>query len=417
MMEEKTPPFFSIIIPMFNVADRISISVKGLVKQTCQDFEVHFVDDKSTDDTVYQLNTLIRKFHERFFVHELTKNVGCGPARNIGVKHARGQYLIFHDADDWLDSEALYFLKEHILDNAMPDVTVYQYTVSDTDKRIKRHANSKLKKMPGEINGLSMFKAICNGDINPSTWNKVFKRSNWQNHELNFLEHFIYEDLAFMPYACLFMNRVTFCNNARYCYYHNPAGITYEMSNRQANAPFDSLNGLKGLLVTLSNYEQIKNDFYKLAFNTFHHNYFYANRMDLFNDEQTLIYSENLVKFCDQNELHVLHILSNSKMLELVQAILIQLRARNLKQNQKAEFKIQDVELLIDHYSILSNQIDLTLEFVGESSPLQNKRIEKVALLEMKMLKLKRKNHKLRSSFIYWIGQYVAYWLKRIIGK
>jgi glycosyltransferase involved in cell wall biosynthesis len=416
MMEHVAEPFFSIIIPMYNVEDRISVAFEGLRAQTCQDFEVHFVDDKSSDGTIEALHALIKK-NDRKFVHELPINMGAGPARNRGAEQAKGQYLVFHDADDWLDEEALELLKKHIVANSFPDAIVFQYSVFDINRKVKRRVKRTLEKLPSEMDGQDMFRAICRGEINLATWNKAFKRSNWRKNKLKFHPSHIYEDLAFIPYACLFMERVTICLDARYCYFHNPDGVTFELSDRQANAPFDALNDLQVLLEEVPNYLLLVDDFIRLAFNTFHYRFFYANRKNIFSDQQTLIYLDNIIQFCKLNGLKTIDLLNSNRALDLIEGLLLQLKVRGLRQDLKFELNMETMLELFDHYTVLSRQMDLTLEYSGEEEDLQNKWIAKETLLEKKIGKLKRKNERLKSSFTFWVAQYVTYWFNKILGR
>ena len=413
-MRNSESPFFSVIIPMYNVEDRIEIAVRGLQKQTCQAFEVHLVDDQSTDRTL-NVATSLCKGDSKFRVHALSVNSGAGPARNKGVEFAGGKYLLFHDADDWLDKNALHSLKEHIEDQSYPDVTIFQYVVFNRNKEIILKTNKSIERLPRELDGVSSFKAICKGDLNPTTWNKVFKRSTWQENNLNFQASFIYEDLAFIPYALLFMKTVTICNDARYCYYHNAEGVTYELSDRQAHASLAALSGLQELLQTSLYYPLILHDFTRLAFHTFHHNFFFADRKDSFTDQQIIIYMENILRFCKNNSLKIVHVLSNDKALELIEELFLQIRTRGLPQ-PKYELSFNEIEDLMDHYTVMARQVKLNLSYSGDLEQIQNDWLVKENTLTKRIRQLKRKNERLKRNFFYWFPQSIGYWFKKFKG-
>ena len=93
-------PLLSVVVPFYGVQDDIEECLQSLRTQTLADLEVVLVDDGSPDGS--------RAVAERFvaadprFVLVIQPNQGLGPARNTGVRHARGRYLAFADSDDVL---------------------------------------------------------------------------------------------------------------------------------------------------------------------------------------------------------------------------------------------------------------------------------------------------------------------------
>ncbi len=87
---------FSVVIPLYNKADLIARTVRSVLAQTCQDFEIVIIDDGSTDDYASALST-IQDPRIRIIRQE---NQGAGAARNRGVDEATGRYIAFLDSDD-----------------------------------------------------------------------------------------------------------------------------------------------------------------------------------------------------------------------------------------------------------------------------------------------------------------------------
>ncbi len=97
-MESSTanPPFFSVIVPLYNKEKHIAETLQSVEKQSFQDLEIVVVDDGSTDGGL----TIARNLHlnrTRIFTQ---KNQGSAAARNHGAQEARGQFFCFLDADD-----------------------------------------------------------------------------------------------------------------------------------------------------------------------------------------------------------------------------------------------------------------------------------------------------------------------------
>ena len=96
-------PAISFVIPAYNAADTLSVTVRSLQAQTRPDWQAVIVDDGSADST-YQVAQDLAAQDPRIKV--LTqKNGGVSAARNTGVEAAEAPYICLLDADDWLDRQ------------------------------------------------------------------------------------------------------------------------------------------------------------------------------------------------------------------------------------------------------------------------------------------------------------------------
>lgn len=103
----------SVILPVYNVEKYIDCSLKSICGQTHQNLEILLIDDGSTDNSLQKCkewaerDTRIRVYHQ--------KNAGASAARNAGIELATGKYIMFMDADDWIEKrmlEVLYSMAE-----------------------------------------------------------------------------------------------------------------------------------------------------------------------------------------------------------------------------------------------------------------------------------------------------------------
>ena len=100
MTLRKKNPIFSVVIPIFNAEKYIVDTVRSVLRQTFKDFEVILVDDFSTDNTP-AICGLIAEQNKNVKYIRTARNYGCpGGPRNLGVRHADGEYVAFLDADD-----------------------------------------------------------------------------------------------------------------------------------------------------------------------------------------------------------------------------------------------------------------------------------------------------------------------------
>ena len=122
---------FSVIIPNYNSEKYIEKCIKSVLEQTYKNFEIIVCDDISTDKSVDIIKKLLRK--KDTLIVNTTKRLSGG-TRNECIKHAKGDYIVCIDCDDWLiDNQVLQNLKDHIEDINYPDIvyTGYEMIVKD----------------------------------------------------------------------------------------------------------------------------------------------------------------------------------------------------------------------------------------------------------------------------------------------
>lgn len=140
--------FLSIVIPIYNGADTIKRCLDSIWSQELpeNDFEVICVDDCSTDNT-RELLADIQREHSQLRVLMNKENLRAGGARNHGVREAKGDYIVFIDADDLFYKDALRFVRNYlrggVLDILMLDFS-RQYSLSETPKTVLNFASTQV---------------------------------------------------------------------------------------------------------------------------------------------------------------------------------------------------------------------------------------------------------------------------------
>lgn len=103
-------PFFSIIIPVYNIEKYLQECVDSLLFQEFKNFEIILVDDGSSDGSGRLCDELAGKYSQISVIHK--ENSGTASARNVGVELATGEYLWFVDGDDLVMKDALFVLND-----------------------------------------------------------------------------------------------------------------------------------------------------------------------------------------------------------------------------------------------------------------------------------------------------------------
>jgi hypothetical protein len=93
-------PLVTILLTAYNSGERIATALRGLREQTYRNIEVIAIDDASTDDTL-KLIMEASRHDQRIRPLPMAVNVGTYAAKNIGFLHARGEFVVCHDSDDW----------------------------------------------------------------------------------------------------------------------------------------------------------------------------------------------------------------------------------------------------------------------------------------------------------------------------
>lgn len=105
-------PYFSLILPVYNVEKYVKRCVNSLLRQEYTDYEIILVDDGSTDSSGSICDKLTDKNNNIFAYHK--ENGGLSDARNYGMDRAKGNYILFIDSDDWVDEKLLISLHNHL---------------------------------------------------------------------------------------------------------------------------------------------------------------------------------------------------------------------------------------------------------------------------------------------------------------
>lgn len=103
MKDPRYPCTVSIIIPVYNVELFIDECLSSICNRTFQDIEIICIDDKSTDGSLATLRKWAER-DKRIRVIAQDENTRQGGARNAGMDIARGKFLWFIDADDYIDT-------------------------------------------------------------------------------------------------------------------------------------------------------------------------------------------------------------------------------------------------------------------------------------------------------------------------
>lgn len=238
----------TIIIPVYNSEDYLTVCLESVIRQTYKDFECIIVDDGSKDNSLS-----IAKDYEnrdvRFRVYH-KENGGVSSARNYGIERAKGDYIYFVDSDDELYEDALSVLVFHISEDV--DLVFGGYTRYDNSGRMidpVKKVNSFVA-TPKEAMDLIAYPKRYYFALG-MPWLNLFKKSLIMRNNLRYNEQYsIYEDLLFLvSYICVCRGNVAFTTQPIYKYFCQQSGSI--MNTRYKEFKVNTLNTLDGRIAVL----------------------------------------------------------------------------------------------------------------------------------------------------------------------
>ena len=210
----------SIIVPIYNVENYLRMCLDSIEHQTYSNIEVLLINDGSQDSSGEICQEYVaRDSRFRYFEKE---NGGASDARNYGISHARGEYLSFVDADDWLTYtyvEELY----NVAIRTCSDTVVGHYTIyNEKDRNYYVHIWDDYyeKSYTGEELIIELPKLELNGYIYITSWGILFKKELFNN--IKFPKGKVIED-SWTNYKLFFNSKkITYIHKE---IYHHREGI------------------------------------------------------------------------------------------------------------------------------------------------------------------------------------------------
>ncbi len=203
----------SVIMPMYNAYEYIRPAMDSVLDQTLKDIEIICIDDGSTDHTLDVIKEY-QKADERIRI-VTENNAGPSVARNKGIIRARGEYIIFLDADDYYEHDLLETLYNEAVEKDL-DIAVCEYDVyNDKRARFEKSIDSEYSGLfsSGEIISKSKYPDYIFQSVTGYVWNKLFKASFIREKQLLFApELYVFEDMLFVLMALSLAERISKCD-------------------------------------------------------------------------------------------------------------------------------------------------------------------------------------------------------------
>lgn len=247
----------SILVPFYNVEKYVGRCVESLFTQTYQNVEFIFVNDCSPDRSMDVINESIEKHHitDKCKIISHTTNQGICASRNDLLDNATGEYILFIDSDDYIDSDMVELLIEAaVRDNA--DISGCGYIEEYDDHSVE---------MPQVYTNdyVQMLKAITVLTLKGVMWKLLIRKSILDDNNIRFMpEKNMVDDYLFCCQVFYYSHRFTGVDRCMYHYIqfnpNNYSQRTFYNINHQAEAIRETEKFYKEKGV----YDLVKNELY-----------------------------------------------------------------------------------------------------------------------------------------------------------
>ena len=214
-------PKVSVIVPAYNSEKYIEKCIETVNEQTFKDYEMLIINDGSTDKT---LEIIENKMKEYNWLRVITiENHGQGYARNLGVREAKGDYVLFLDSDDLLKPETLE-LTVNKMEEEKPDAVFFDWLRYYEDKDLYKKAKTKeffdKEFLEGEetldLLSLKVYFTVSN------LYSKKFLLDN----NIKYGEGYLYEDTTFLVSVAVHASKISIIKEPLYIVVSNSNSVT-----------------------------------------------------------------------------------------------------------------------------------------------------------------------------------------------
>lgn len=218
----KNKILFSIIVTTYNNEKHIDKCLSEIEKQCNDETELIIIDDGSSDNTVLICKSKIANIKNSRLI--INKHLGLSNSRNVGIKQACGDYIIFVDGDDWIGkdyiSKATRVVKNKKYDVILIDTIKY---FEDTDNYcLENFSFEHLELFPSK----STSEFLINNNICGRAWRVITKRMFLLNNNILFSLSILHEDEEWVTKVFNKYNTIFYAKGIQYFYRKHKNSIT-----------------------------------------------------------------------------------------------------------------------------------------------------------------------------------------------
>lgn len=218
-------PLVTIVVPVYNSSEWLAKCLDGILHQTYKNIECIIVDDGSTDDSARIIDAYAIANNRFIIIHK--KNEGVCKARNCGIEKAHGDWIVFIDSDDWIESDYIEGFLSADSRSQMVVQSIEDYLTDEPNCNIQYHFPDKLWRNKEIALLFSDEKMMKYG----TPWSRIYRRDIIQKHGLKFNPLYsTKEDVLFAHQYLSKCDTISTVSYFGYHYIYHPSSLVHTMS-------------------------------------------------------------------------------------------------------------------------------------------------------------------------------------------
>ena len=231
----------SIIIPIYKVEAYLHECVDNVLNQAYTNLEVLLVDDGSPDGSPQICDEYVAKDNRVRVIHKL--NGGLSDARNVGLKEATGDYVVFLDSDDYYNNSSFLENVVNQMNQSLVDILCHQRQcfIDGKPETMTPSAPYEALEIKEQRYGCLVQKLSAADRLDASACMKIMKRSFLMDNELFFKKGIYSEDIEWFMRVLLKAKTMAVTNEVGYCYRLRATSISHNVKLKNVQDLFSSV--------------------------------------------------------------------------------------------------------------------------------------------------------------------------------
>ncbi|MDM8226305.1 glycosyltransferase family 2 protein [Parasutterella secunda] len=248
----------SVVSPMYNGSLYLKPFLQSVLHQSFSSFELIMVDDGSIDDSIQ----IVRTYQEEDArIHLIQQNhQGAGSARNLGLAHAKGQYIMFLDCDDWFKEDFFQTMIDRITEDQSDVVVCEFFFYNQLTGETKRSAILETGNRKIENSDL-VFDIFV-----PSVWVRLYRTLFLKQNQLSFQDIPSCNDWSFSYISLCCANKISVVHKPLVFYRTKTKNSISSQRYKRTKDIVEAVKDLKRQLVKRKLYENFKHGFARRSF-------------------------------------------------------------------------------------------------------------------------------------------------------